>query len=92
MQNKQKQKKTKQSTPSSNAIHFQLILQHAVLIQSLSHQRKRKKKVWRQFCECLSEAAVHLPAAVNQLLLEALLISDLRSELNSHLAPQSLFI
>jgi hypothetical protein len=46
----------------------------------LSHQIKRKKRVWRQFCEWLSEAVAHLPAAVSQLLLEALLIADLRSE------------
>jgi hypothetical protein len=31
-----------------------------------------KKRVWRQFCECLSEAVVCLPAAVSLLLLEAL--------------------
>jgi hypothetical protein len=74
-------------------MQFQLVLQHAVLIQSLSHQRKRKKKmVWRQLCECLSEAVAHLPTAVSQLLLEALLIADLRSELNTHLTPQALFI
>jgi hypothetical protein len=33
----------------------------------------------------------HLPAAVSLLLLEALLIADLRSELNTHLARQALF-
>jgi hypothetical protein len=39
----------------------------------LSHQRKReKKRVWRQFCEWLSEAAAHLSASVSLLLLEAL--------------------
>jgi hypothetical protein len=40
----------------------------------LSHQRKgeKKKKVWRQFCEWLSEAVARLLAAVSQLLLEAL--------------------
>jgi hypothetical protein len=48
--------------------------------------------VWRQLCECLSEAVAHLPTAVSQLLLEALLIADLRSELNTHLTPQALFI
>jgi hypothetical protein len=37
------------------------------------------------------EAAAHLPTAVSQLLLEALLIVDPRSELNTHLAPQALF-
>jgi hypothetical protein len=45
-----------------------------------------------QFCEWLSEAAAHLPAAVSLLLLQALLIADLRSELNTHLALKALFI
>jgi hypothetical protein len=61
----------------------------------LSHQRKRKKekkRVWGQLCDCLSEAAAHLPTAVSQPLLEALLIADLRNELNTHPAPQALFI
>jgi hypothetical protein len=34
----------------------------------------------------------HLPTAVSLLLLEALLIADLKSELNNHLALQALFI
>jgi hypothetical protein len=39
----------------------------------LSHQRKKKKKrVWRQLCECVSECEAHLPSAVSLLLLEAL--------------------
>jgi hypothetical protein len=33
---------------------------------------REKKKKRRQFCEWLSEAVVHLPAAVSLLLLEAL--------------------
>jgi hypothetical protein len=40
----------------------------------------------------MSEAVAHLSATVRQLLLEALLIADLRSELNTHLALQALFI
>jgi hypothetical protein len=60
----------------------------------LSHQRKRKRKkkkkrVWGQFCECLSEAVAHLPATVSQLLLEALLIADIRNKLNTHLELSS---
>jgi hypothetical protein len=61
------------------------------------HQRKRKRKkknkkrVWKKFYECLCEAAAHLPTAVSQLLLQDLLIADLRDELNTHLAPQALF-
>jgi hypothetical protein len=58
----------------------------------LSHEKKRKKRVWRQFCEWLSEAAAHLPATVSQLFLEALLIADLRNELNTYVALQGLFI
>jgi hypothetical protein len=40
----------------------------------LSHQKKREKNVWRPFCEWLSEAVAHLPAAFSLLLLEALFI------------------
>jgi hypothetical protein len=69
----------KKEIPSSNAIQFQ------------SHQRK-KKGVWRQLCECLSEAVSHLPPTVSHLLLQALFIADLRSELYTYLAPQALFI
>jgi hypothetical protein len=43
-----------------------------------SHPKKRKKSVWKQFCECMSEAAAYLPTLVSELLLEALLIADLR--------------
>jgi hypothetical protein len=57
----------------------------------LSHQRnEEKKKSLRQFCEWLSEALAHLPAAVSLLLLEALFM-QINSELNTHLAPQPLF-
>jgi hypothetical protein len=40
----------------------------------VSSKEGRKKRVWRQFCEWLSEAAAHLPTAVSLLLLEALLM------------------
>jgi hypothetical protein len=43
----------------------------------VSPKEGRKKRVWRQFCEWLSEAAVHLPAAVSLLLLEALFMKIL---------------
>jgi hypothetical protein len=52
---------------------------------------KEKKIVWRWFCEWLFEAVAHLPAAVSLPLLQALLIADGRSELNTHLVPQALF-
>jgi hypothetical protein len=35
---------------------------------------RKKKNLWRQFCEWLSEAVAHLPAAVSLLLLEALFL------------------
>jgi hypothetical protein len=61
-----------------------------------------KKRVWRQFCEWLSEAVAHLPPAVAHLqtagclLLSAcccwrLYYADLRSELNTHLAAATSF-
>jgi hypothetical protein len=73
------QKEKRKKIASSNAIQFQ------------SHQRK-KNGVWRQLCECLSEAAAHLLPTVSHLLLQALFIADLRNELYTHLAPQALFI
>jgi hypothetical protein len=44
------------------------------LVVIVSSKEGRKKKVWRQFCEWLSEAVAHLPAAVSLLLLEALFL------------------
>jgi hypothetical protein len=48
----------------------------------------KKKKESADSFECLSEAAAHLPPTVSQLLLQALFIADLRSELYTHLALQ----
>jgi hypothetical protein len=56
-----------------------------------SKEEEKKKRVWRQLCECLSEAAAYLPPTVSHLL-QALFIVDLRNELYTHLAPQALFI
>jgi hypothetical protein len=39
---------------------------------SSKEERKKKKRIWWQVCECLSEAVAHLPTAVSLLLLEAL--------------------
>jgi hypothetical protein len=55
-------------------------------------KEEKKKGVWRQLCECLSEAAAHLPPTVSWLLLQALFTADLRNELYTHLALQALFI
>jgi hypothetical protein len=38
----------------------------------VSSKEERKKRVWRQFCEWLSAAVIHLPTAISLLLLEAL--------------------
>jgi hypothetical protein len=38
----------------------------------VSSKEEEKKRVWRQLCEWLSEAVVHLSTAVSLLLLEAL--------------------
>jgi hypothetical protein len=54
----------------------------------VSSKEEREKRVWIQFCEWLSGAAAHLPTTVSQLLLDALLIADVRSELST---PQALF-
>jgi hypothetical protein len=59
---------------------------------TVSVSSKEENGVWRQLCECLSEAVVPLPATVSQLLLQALFIADLRNELYTHLALQALFI
>jgi hypothetical protein len=42
------------------------------LVVVSSKEEKKKKRVWRQFCEWLSEAVAHLPTTVSLLLLEAL--------------------
>jgi hypothetical protein len=58
----------------------------------VSSKEEKKKRVWRQVCECLSEAVAYLPPTVSQLLLQALFIVDLRNEVYTHLALQALFI
>jgi hypothetical protein len=37
----------------------------------VSSKEEEKKKVWRQLCDCLSEAVAHLPPTVSHLLLWA---------------------
>jgi hypothetical protein len=58
----------------------------------LSHQRKREKKkqVWRQVCEWLSEAAALL-FLLRPAVAAGLIYADLTSELNTHLDLQALF-
>jgi hypothetical protein len=59
---------------------------------SVVSSKGKKKRVWRQLCECLFEAAAHLPPTVSHLLTQALFIADLKNELYTHLALQALFI
>jgi hypothetical protein len=47
------------------------------LYAHMNNKTIKKKRVWRQFCERLSEAVAHLPAAVSLLLLEALFVQIL---------------
>jgi hypothetical protein len=61
------------------------------VIVSLKEERNKetkKKRVWRQLCERLSEAAAHLqPAAA-----AGFIYADLRSEVYTHLALQAMFV
>jgi hypothetical protein len=57
-------------------------------------KRKKKKRVWRLFCEWLSVAiwGCGLPARCCQpAVAGGFIYADLRCELNTHLAPQALF-
>jgi hypothetical protein len=68
---KEKNQKNRNTTkfPKFRCNTVTVSFQHAGVLWLLSHQRKtgKKKRVWRQLCECLSEAAAHPPAAVTQL-------------------------
>jgi hypothetical protein len=86
--NKRKQNTTRCPKFKCNTVSVSLSASRRSLVVVASKE-ERKKRVWRQFCECLSGA--HLRTAVSLLLLEALLIADLRSEVSTHLAPQALF-
>jgi hypothetical protein len=44
------------------------------LLQKKKKRKGEKKRIWRQFCEWLSEAAACLPAAFSVLLLDALFL------------------
>jgi hypothetical protein len=75
-QNKTTQNKTKKDTPKCPkfkcnvvSVSFSACRCSSVVVSS---KEERKKRVWRQVCEWLSEAVGHLPAAVSLLLLEAL--------------------
>jgi hypothetical protein len=64
-----KTKQTNKKITSSNAIQFQLVLQHPVLVLLLSHQRKRKKigsletALWMSVLGCSSPASYSQPSA-----------------------------
>jgi hypothetical protein len=91
--NSTKQKKIPQSVPSSDAIQFQYVFQHAGVVWLLSHQRERGKKKEsgdsseNGICHCGSPAGCCQPAVAAG----GVIYADLRGELNTHLAPQALF-
>jgi ABC-type uncharacterized transport system fused permease/ATPase subunit len=61
-------------------------------MRKTKQKQENKNRVWRQLSECLSVTVAHLPPTVSHLLLQALFIANLRSELCTHLALQALFI
>jgi hypothetical protein len=66
-----KQTTTKKTKNSKFKWNFNPSASNSTSVIALSKEVKIKS-VWRQFCESLSEAVAHLPAAVSLLLLEAL--------------------
>jgi hypothetical protein len=75
---KTKQNNTKQKNPTKcpkfkcNTVLLSFSACKYSLVVVSSKVERKKKRVWRQFCEWLSEAVAHLLAAVSLLLLEAL--------------------
>jgi hypothetical protein len=67
-----KQKNKSKKKKSQVQMEYSFFSPHHLVV--LSHQRKKKKGVWRQLCECLSQATTHLPPTVNHLLLQAVFI------------------
>jgi hypothetical protein len=76
--NQTKPNQTKQKKPTkcpkfrcnTVSVSFSAYRCNSVVVSS--KEERKKKRVWRQFCECLSEAVAHLPTGVSLLLLEAL--------------------
>jgi hypothetical protein len=76
-QNKKQKTKTKQINPkfkcNTLSVSPSASNPSSVVVSSKNKRNKQtKKRVWRQLCECLSEAVAHLPPTVSQLLLWAL--------------------
>jgi hypothetical protein len=75
-QTKPKQTKTKNTTKcpkfKCNTVSVSFSAHRCSSVVVSSKVERKKKRVWRQFCEWVSEAVAHLPAAVSLLLLEAL--------------------
>jgi hypothetical protein len=91
----QKEKKTKKQHNKVSQVQMQYsfskFFQHAGVIRLLSHQRKREKKESGDssvngICGC------GLPVRCCQSAVAGgIIYADLRSEFNTHLAPQALF-
>jgi hypothetical protein len=93
-QNKQKQKQNKTKYPKFKCNTFSVspLACSSISVIVSSKEEKKKKGSVDSSVNVFFEAVAHLPATVSQFLLEALLIVDLKNELNSHLALQALFI
>jgi hypothetical protein len=74
---KKKQSRTKCPKFRCNTVSVSFSACRCSLV-AVSSKEEKKKSVWRQLCECLSEAVAHLPITVSQLLLPSLVIADLR--------------
>jgi hypothetical protein len=71
----QRKEKKPQSVPSSNAIQFQKVFQHASVVRLVSHQRqgeRKKNKSLETVLWMVSAAMACLPTTATLLLLEAL--------------------
>jgi hypothetical protein len=71
----QNQTKTKQKNPkfkcSTVSVSPSAFSPSSVVVSS-REEKNKKKRVWKQLCECVPEAVAHLPPTVSQLLLQAL--------------------
>jgi hypothetical protein len=76
---KKKQSTTKCPKFKCNTVSISFSACRCSSVVVSSKEERKKKRIWGQLCDCLSEAVPHLLAAVSHLLLESLLIADLRN-------------
>jgi hypothetical protein len=80
-ESKQGNKQTKYTKLKCNTVSVSPSVSSPNSVIFSSKEEKKRKRVWRQLCGCLSEVVAHLPPTVCLLLLQALFVVDLRSEL-----------